>query len=159
AYSIVVRLVDADSGRVILTESAAARNADALVPSLGNLAKKLRAGLGENRAAIRATRDMDLAMTPSFEPYHLSLPPWRLAGRRAANRQSLDLFRAAIALDPDFAAAWWGMSDMYGGLYFPDSAWLCLEEALKRPQRLTVLDRQEFQAVRASLLGDREAAL
>src|SRR5262245_55247841 len=159
AYSIVVQLVDADSGRVILTESAAAQNADALVPSLGNLAKKLRAGLGENRAAIRATRDMDLAMTPSFEAYQLYVRAQRVSGKRGANRQSLDLYRAAIALDPDFAAAWWGMSAIYDGLWFPDSAWRCLEEALKRPQRLMALDRQELQAIRADRLGDRKAAL
>ena len=157
-YSLVLRVVDAESLRVVLTESAVAKNEDALIPTLGRLAEKLRAGLGENRGAIQATREMGQFATPSFEAFRLYVQ----AGRNIlafANRDAIQFSRDALALDPDFASAWWMMAMAFANLGQPDSSLAAYDEALRRPQRLTTVQRLHVQALRASTQGDLQAAL
>ncbi len=157
-YSVVLRVVDAESLKVVLTESTVAKNEDALIPTLGRLAKKLRAGLGENRGAIQATRDMGEVATPSFEAYRLYVHARRDLFS-LANRDVVLTSRDVLALDPDFAMAWSAMGMAFYNLGQPDSALAAYEEALRRPQRLTTVQRLNIQALRASTQGDLPAAL
>jgi tetratricopeptide (TPR) repeat protein len=157
-YSIVLRLVDADSARVLLTESGTAKGDDALIPTMGDLAKKLRHGLGENRRALAATRPMTLVATPSFEAYRLYVQAMR-------KQDALDfmdavaLHRQALALDPDFAMAWGGMSTVFAWRSSYDSVQVCLARALRRSDRLTARQRQMFEVRLAENEGDIRRAL
>jgi len=157
-YSIVLRLVNADSANVILTETGAAKNADALIPALGELAKKLRRGLGENRAALAATRPMTLVATPSLEAYKLYLRARALA-RTGNHLQVLATYRAALALDPDFSLVWGNMAYLYNVLNYMDSVVLACDRALRHADRLDDDTRERFQAIRQVADGDWEGAL
>jgi len=157
-YSIVVRLVDADTARVLFTESGTAKGDDALIPAMGELAKRLRRGLGENRRALAATRPLTLAATPSFEAYRLYV-----AGKRKQDAldymNAIPLYRQAVGLDPDFATAWGEMSYCYWCQSSLDSMRVCLAEALRRPDRLTFAQRQLLEARRLNAEGDYLGAL
>ena len=153
-YSIVLRLVDADTSRVLLTRSGTARNDDALIPALGDMAKQLRQGLGENRRALRATRSMALAATPSFEAYRLFTEAGIRYRVQTANREALRYYRAALAIDPGFASAWYAMVPIYQNLGYPDSAESCFQQALRHPERLTDWQRLRIEFTRASVEGD-----
>jgi tetratricopeptide (TPR) repeat protein len=157
-YSAVLRVVDAESLKVVLTERGVAKNEDALVPTLGRLAEKLRTGLGERRSAIQATRPMHQVATPSFEAYRVSVHAWGLTGN-GHDSEAIPLFRDAIALDPDFASAWAGLGNAFYNINQPDSSLAALSEALKRPQRLTTIGRIFFEATRAFTEGDLKGAL
>jgi len=146
-YSIVLRLMDADTARVLFTESATAKSDDALIPAMGELAKKLRRGLGENRQALRATRPMTEAATPSFDAYRFYVRAQDLSFR-GDFRGALTLYQEALALDPDFAMARWKMSDSYFFFWCPDSFRLCIDEALRRPQRLARRQRLWIESQR-----------
>src|SRR5262249_39850635 len=104
-YSIVLRVVDADSARVVASVSDAAADENALIPTVGRIAKKLRSELGERRSAIQATRELIRVMTPSLEAYKTFL-----RGRDLLlgndNRAAITVERSALALDPDFASPW-----------------------------------------------------
>ena len=157
-YSVVLRVVDAESLKVVLTESAIAKNEDALIPALGHLAEKLRAGLGENRSALQATRKMGEVATPSFEAYQLHLE----AGRQSALLNmsgAISLYRQALALDPDFASAWGNLALHFANVGKMDSSVAAMDEALRRPWRLTTKGRLHFEAFRASNGGDLRGAL
>ena len=158
-YSIVLRVVDADTPQVLVATRATARDENALIPALGQAAKQLRAGLGENRAALRATRSMGLVATPSFEALRLYVRGLDIIHARAANREALSCYRAAVALDPDFATAWLAMAFPYANLQYPDSERTCIEEALRRPDRLTLDQRQQIQILLADLDGDPSGAV
>jgi tetratricopeptide (TPR) repeat protein len=153
-YSLVVRVVDADTSRVLVTERATAKDEDALIPTLGELAKQLRKGLGENQQALKATRAMGLVATPSFEAYKLYLQAQTVFRRETAIRKAMGLYRAALALDPDFAAAWAVLGYRYGDLGYPDSELVCIEEALRRPDRLSAGQRGILAIARARAEGD-----
>jgi len=144
SYSVILQVVDAESLKVVLTERAAAKSEDALIPTLGRLAEKLREGLGEEQSAIRATRPTELVATPSFEAY-------RLLARGE--------LREAIALDPDFAFAWMNLGAMYNNLGERDSARAAFNEALRRPRRLTIKQRLWAEAGLELGQGNPTAAL
>jgi Tfp pilus assembly protein PilF len=139
-YSIVLSVVDADSARVLVSVSDAAKDEEALIPTVGRIAKRLRAELGEHRSTMRATRDLVLSITPSFEAFKTN----QRAGALIAggdSRAAITWFRSALALDPDYANAWMGLGYSFGNLDEPDSALAAFRQALARPERLTEEER------------------
>jgi eukaryotic-like serine/threonine-protein kinase len=157
-YTIVLRLVDADTARVLFTESGTAKGDDALIPVMGELAKKLRHGLGENRGALAATRPMVEATTPSFEAYRLYVQAMRKQGAGEWT-DAIAFHRQALALDPDFAMAWGEMSWCFQWRSTYDSVRVCISEALRRPNRLTSVQRQMLEIRLAGNEGDARRAL
>jgi tetratricopeptide (TPR) repeat protein len=157
-YSVVLRVVDADSLKTVLTESAVAKSEDALIPTLGRLAEKLRAGLGERRAAIAASRPLNLAATPSFEANRLRVRAVGMIGEGRA-RGAIPLLHDALALDPDFALAWSTLGSAFGNAGQPDSALAAYDQALRRPERMTTIQRLSTEGTRALSVGDPSAAL
>jgi serine/threonine-protein kinase len=157
-YSLVLRLVDADSERIVLSVSDAARDEEALIPTVDRITKRLRAELGERRGAIQTTRELMRVTTPSFEAYRDYL---RARDLLLANdyRAAVTWCRSTLALDPDFAVAWNVMSGCFTNLNEPDSALAALHQALSRPGRLPERGRLLAVASLAYLSGDLPGAL
>ncbi len=158
-YTIVARVLDADTARVLVTRSATAKDDDALVPAIGRLGTELRLGLGENRVALAATRSMTMIATPSFEAYRLFVQAGQRYSRQIGNRELLRNYQAALALDPGFASARLAMWAPYANLGYFDSARTCLVEALGHPDRLSPIQRQRGEIFLASLDGDLDRAV
>ena len=89
-YSVVLRLVDADSAKVVVSVSEAARSEEDLIPTVDRIAQKLRAEMGERRSGIQATRGLIDAATPSLEAYKLFLKAKALIDGPEAARQARD---------------------------------------------------------------------
>jgi serine/threonine-protein kinase len=157
-YSVVLRLVDADSARVLLSVSDAAADDAALIPTVGRIAKRLRAGLGERRGALERTRELFLAVTPSFEAYKIYARARDLLFGNE-NRAAIPLYRRALALDPDFAPAWMGIGYCFGNLNQPDSAIAAFRQALAHPERMPERGRLFLESAIANLNGDTRGAL
>ena len=157
-YSVVLRVVDAESLRVVLTERTSARNADALIPAIGRLAEKLRRDLGERQSAIVGTRAMAEVATPSFEAYRLYVQASRI-GQSGDYPGAIAVGRETLRLDPDFAMAWSMLGAMYLNLGQADSAVAAWDEARRRPQRLTTIQRVLIDAHRARAEGNPEQAV
>jgi len=157
-YSVVLRLVDADSARVVLSVSDAAADESALIPTVGRISKRLRAGMGERRSALEATRQLQVAITPSFEAYR-NLVRGRQLLFGGDNRAAITVFRSALALDPDLAPAWAGIGWCFSNLDEPDSAIAAFSQALARPGRVTEVGKLFLAAALANLNGDSPGAL
>jgi serine/threonine protein kinase len=158
-YSVIVRLTDADSARVLFTESATARGDDALIPAMGELAKKVRRGLGENRRSLAATRPLVQVATPSFEAYRLFVQAGLRFNVHTELRERLRACRSALAVDSAFASARLWMVFPYMILAYPDSAQTCLDAALRHPDRLTPVERGLAEVAMASVHGDFEGGV
>ena len=158
SYSIVLTVVDVEDGHTILTVSEVAREEKDLVPAVGRLSRHLRSRLGEQAGAIRTTRPLVDAATPSFEAYRKFLEARRVAWEGSSQKVALSIIREALALDPDFARAWGFLGTSFQNLGFQDSALAAYDEALKRPHRLTDSQRLYTEACRASLKGDFNGA-
>jgi tetratricopeptide (TPR) repeat protein len=159
AYTIVVDVVNADSGKVILNRSVTAKDEQALIGAVEDLARQLRKGLGENSAALRATRGMNLVMTPSFEAYRLFAQGARLSTQGSGIRRSLASWRAALAVDTAFASAWVAMSVQFSNLGYPDSVRYCIAQAYRHPERLTEGQKQALERTRLGNDGDTRGML
>ena len=149
-YSIVLRAVDADSGRTLLTVTRGATDAD-LVQAAQATAREVRERLGERRSAIEADRPLVQVATPSFAAYRRYVEARALSIRGdlpAGNR----LLHAAIALDTGFASAWAGLALNYLTMRNLDSAAAALAEALRRPDRLSEVERYRLEAEAAYAL-------
>ena len=157
-YSIVLRAVDAHNGKVVVAASELAKNKDALIPSVGRLARRLREGLGENRGAMQANRLRSDAATPSFEAFRKFVEARDL---QASNDWpgSMAVAREAVAIDPDFANAWVLIGFCYASLGKADSALVVFHSILKRPERLAPSWRLTAAAAAAILEGDLPASL
>ena len=160
-YSVVLRVVDAESLKVVITERGSAKTEDALIPALGKLAEKLRRDLGERRSAIAATRPMTAVATPSFAAYGLYVRADRLlvSNEPVAIRTAVLLAREALALDPGLFDAWCLLGSAYHNLGVRDSSRTAWKEALRLAGRATVSARLGVQARLARADGDLEGSL
>jgi tetratricopeptide (TPR) repeat protein len=69
------------------------------------------------------------------------------------------VLRSAVALDPDFAAAWGNLGICFGNIGEPDSGLAADRQALSRPERLDEWRKLHFAANAAMLSGDIASAL
>jgi len=158
-YSVLLRVMDPENGTIVTAVNGLAMGDDRLIPVTDSLARSLREGLGEQADQIRSDRPLVEVATPSFEAYqkfvqanelNASLNP---AGARRIARE-------ALALDPDFAAAYRLVGYTFFNVGQRDSAVAAFEEARRRPERLTDQERLELEAFTAFVLdGDAELAL
>jgi len=158
-YSIVLRVNDAEKGTVLLSVNDVAKNEDDLIPAFARLVRRLRDRLGDRSSDVKATRERFEVATPSFEAYRRFVRARNLQNDEADDRGSIAMSREALAIDPDFAAAWmligWGFNHL--GQF--DSSRVALEEALHRPERLTELERLFAEGSVANYKNDLAAAL
>jgi eukaryotic-like serine/threonine-protein kinase len=157
-YSIVLRAADVDSARVLVSVSDAAKDEDALIPTVERIAKRLRAELGEHQSTMQATPNLVLSITPSFEAFKTFQRAGALIGG-GDNRAAITCYRSALGLDPDYAGAWLGLGYAFGNLGKPDSALAAFREALVRPERLSEESRLSAAATVKDLSGDLAGAL
>jgi tetratricopeptide (TPR) repeat protein len=158
-YSVVVRVLDADSGRVVAAVSEAARSDEELIPTVSRVGRQLRDALGERRDDLRATRPLTEGMTPSFEAFRRYSKARELLEVSVDNQGAIAMAHSALSLDPDFASAWLTVGFAFGNLYEPDSSLAAFEEALRRPERLSELGRLAASSAVAELRGDLRAAV
>jgi serine/threonine-protein kinase len=146
SYSVLLRLVRSESGEVLAAENRTAGNDDTLIPTIEGAVRTLRARLGEHRASLEASCGLLEVMTPSFAAYQKYAEAMRLRYEDDAIRASAERCREALALDPDFASAWWLLALNLEGLGQADSGRAALEEVARRPARLTTVERLTMQA-------------
>jgi tetratricopeptide (TPR) repeat protein len=142
-YSIVVRAIDAEEGKEILTATESATDRD-LVSKAQELGRQIRRGLGERRSEIESNKPLTQVATPSFEAYRKFVDAMSL-NNRGDTEGSNRLLREALALDTAFAGAWVFMSANYALARETDSSRLALLEALKRPDRLNTAQRYRLE--------------
>jgi tetratricopeptide (TPR) repeat protein/tRNA A-37 threonylcarbamoyl transferase component Bud32/TolB-like protein len=108
-YVISARIVDPESGEVLVPLRETARDSTGIIPAVDRLSHKVRERIGESLRTIRETPALNQVTTAS-------LPALRkyTQGSRAIDAGDVDrgieLFKEAIFLDTAFAAAYRGLS-------------------------------------------------
>lgn len=105
-FRVTVEVIDPTTSITIYTESAEAKNADAILPALDTVLEKLRSRLGESASLIdKRSKPLEQVTTVSLE----ALRAYTL-GQEAKHEgryiEARDLNTTAIKLDPDFALAY-----------------------------------------------------
>ena len=112
-YVLTLTAVSCVDGRVLVDEKVEADDRAALVSRLSGLTKSLRRQLGEARPSI-ARFDVPLApeRTSSFDALRAFSEAQALM-REGRRLEAIPLYEHATELDPDFAMAYFGLSQAY----------------------------------------------
>jgi len=158
-YSVVLRLSDSGNDSTLITVNGSAHNGDALIRTVDQLARQMRRELGENSVVVRATRGLNVIITPSFEAYRKLEQGADYWNETTDAVGAMRFSRDALELDPDCAVAYSDMSTPFSFQAKPDSAvWAC-NQALSRPRRLTDEQRLFVEAQRSFYRADFQDAL
>jgi tetratricopeptide (TPR) repeat protein len=147
-YSVLLRVLDADSGIVLLAERGIAGSDDDVIPTVDQAVRNLRAGLGERRRAISRNRQLYEVMTPSLAAYEKYVEGMDAIGQTRYTR-AIDLLREALELDPEFASARLSMVAPFLNMGVRDSAATCANDAMAKAERLTDAERLRAQGMAA----------
>ncbi len=134
--AIVVRVRDVERDSVVLSVSDVAPNEEALIPTIARVTRRIREGLGERKDAIRRSRELIEVRTASFEAFKDFQRAFQLLVT-LDSYGSIARCRAALSLDPDFAAASNLMGYAFINIGQVDSASAAWRYSLSRPGRLS----------------------
>ena len=159
-FHLATRLVDPETGSTVVARSTTARGTGEVLAALDDLARQLRADLGESLGSLVKVRvPLDRATTASLD----ALRAWSAGNRHwAAGRQREAglLYTRAVELDSTFAVA---HSDLGQFFYWvrgnPVDGAEHMEAALRHSAGATHRERLVIQGKAAEWKGDRETAI
>lgn len=141
-YVLSARLVGAIDGAELATFRQEATNDEALLPSLGKLARAVRERSGESLRAIRASSALERVTTPSLAALRKYVEGSQLSEQGGDAERALALLREAVALDTGFAMAWRRMaSNLRNAGSDPEAALQALDNAYRHRERATELEQ------------------
>ncbi len=145
-YSVLVRVLDTETGTVSFTEAGIADGEDDVIPTIDRVARALRARLGERPDDIAATRPLIAVATPSLAAYRAYVRTRDLYDQdQLEEAEAIRLYRRSIATDSGFASAWVRIGDSFEDLGQLDSAAVALKRARDFSGRLTEPELLDLQ--------------
>lgn len=158
-YRIATRVIDPATGATLISRSARANGEHEVLSGLDELARQLRADLGESLASmVRLRVPLERATTGSLD----ALYAWTEGNRHYSagrNDEALVLWERAVELDSTFALAHADLGQFY---YWhrgdPLTGEAHLQAALRHSERTTQRERLMIQAKSAEWRGNREEA-
>ena len=159
SYIVTERLVDAQSGRTLASESANAKARSAVIDAVDDLVRRMRRRIGESQRAISIhDRPLPQVTTRSLEALR-KYADGLAAAHAGQSAESHEFFEQAIAIDSDFALAhaelgiqsYFGNDRVSGDKHF--------DRALSLLDRLTDRERLHVRAAVEDWRGQRERAI
>ena len=131
-YVLTLSAFSCMDGRTLVDEKAEANDKEAVVRLLSKLTTRMRRQLGEVRSSI-ARYDVPLApeRTSSFEALRAFSEAEALMGQ-GRRLDAIPLYQHAIELDPDFAMAYYGLSQAYYEFFQTAKDAAAITQAYKR---------------------------
>jgi DNA-binding winged helix-turn-helix (wHTH) protein/tetratricopeptide (TPR) repeat protein len=121
-YVLGLRATDCRSGKVLAEEQVQAARKEDVLNALGQIASRFRTQVGESLTTVeKYDTPLAEATTPSLE----ALKAYSLGGKKFGEGSlsaALSFFKRAEELDPNFAAAYGGMSIVYFNYHEPELA-------------------------------------
>jgi tetratricopeptide (TPR) repeat protein len=146
-YIVTLRLVSADSGVELASFRETGDGPRGLIDAADQLARKLRAKIGESLRSVQASPPLAQATTASLEALRLYSEGRRANGIEEDPQAAIQYARQAVAVDSNFASAWRLLaaviSNAGGSRAEVDSA---IERAYRLRDRLPEMERLETEA-------------
>ena len=158
-YVITLEALNGHTGEAIAREQAEADSKEHVLKSLGEIATKLRAELGESLASIQKfDAPIEQATTSSLEAFKaLSLGDEQRAKGKYA--EAIPFYKRATELDPNFAVAYSRMAVMYSNLQQPESAAEFSEKAFALRDRVSERERFYIESRYYGTAGDQDKSI
>jgi len=167
AYQIVVRLIDPDSGTVLLADSETASSEEDILGSGGHpgaierLVGRLMERIGEPLRSIRNRTPLPLVTTSSLDALKLYVRGSHASDFEDNRAKAVELTEEALELDSTFAEAWRKLAVIHGEVGAnPQRTMEALTKAYQLSDRLPERERLMIEASYYSdVEGDRERAI
>lgn len=158
-FRLRVRLTDVRQNVVRLDEAAQAETRNGTLLALDRLLTAVRATLSKSGPVDADQRlGLPLVTTPSLEALR-SFADGGIAWRKGEYRIAAELWERALVLDTGFAMAYKALGGYYSLHNIRDQAERNFQEALRRINRLTELERLQTLERYADFRGDTDSAL
>jgi tRNA A-37 threonylcarbamoyl transferase component Bud32/tetratricopeptide (TPR) repeat protein len=146
-YIVTLRLVSADSGVELASFRETGDGPRGLIDASDQLARKLRAKIGESLRSVQGSPPLAQATTPSLEALRLFSEATRANGIEENPQAAVQFARQAVAVDSNFASAWRLLAAVVananGSRTEVDSA---IEHAYRLRDRLPEMERLQTEA-------------
>jgi len=149
-YEVRIELVDPTTSKVVQRYAARADVLDDSVAAVGTVVEEVREGLGESMKGLSESVPLPLASTRNLR----ALRAYALAEKALAQRrfdEAMQLYRAAIELDPEFALAYTSIARLYARVANRAEARVYLEKAMGLQSRLPHRERLYLRGWQAEL--------
>jgi DNA-binding winged helix-turn-helix (wHTH) protein/tetratricopeptide (TPR) repeat protein len=114
-YNLILKAVNCASGDLLASTEAQVNDKSHVLDALGKAASEMRRKLGESLSSTQKyNTPLEQATTPSLEALQ-AYNGGRQALAHGEDAAALGFFQRATHLDPNFAMAYWGMSQSYNG--------------------------------------------
>ncbi len=158
-YLLAVRVLNPADQKVLSVHSAQAREKNAVLATLGTVAREARLAIGEQRLSVEKNDKLPEQVTTT------SLPALQLYS--LARKEHLDgnyeaaaaLYRDATRLDPNFALAYVRLSTVYKNLGDIPNTRSYMEKAIDLIDHVTNRERYTLLGLRAAYDEDFEEAI
>ncbi len=116
-YNVIFKAVNCASGELLASAEAQAKDKNHVLDAVSSVASQMREKLGESLGTVqRFNTPLAQATTPSLEALQSYSFGLEALSRTGSFSAQLPFFQRAIELDPNFAMAYWAMSDAYNTL-------------------------------------------
>jgi len=155
-YAVDLKVVDPTTGALLLAAHGEAGSKAAIPTTIDQLAARVRRGLREVAAEPARPEVRMASAVTNLEAYRHYFRGMELLGSQPA--EGITEFREALAIDPDFPLAHYGLSWAYEFYGSPERGRAEIEAALAGAPRLPAKERTLVQAWKLHLDGREEEA-
>ena len=115
-YNLILKAVNCASGQLLASTQVQANDKSHVLDALSKAATEIRTKLGESLSTVQKyNTPLEQATTPSLEALQAYNLGWQAFFAHGDSAEALSFFQRAVQLDPNFAMAYWGMSQSYNG--------------------------------------------
>ena len=115
-YNLILKAVSCVNGDLLASTEAQANDKSHVLDALGTVASEMRTKLGESLSTVQKyNTPLEQATTPSLEALQAYSLGFRATWVAGENNAALPFLERATQFDPNFAMAYWAMSNAYSG--------------------------------------------
>jgi len=145
-YNLILKAVNCASGQLLASTQVQANDKSHVLDALSKAATEIRTKLGESLSTVQKyNTPLEQATTPSLEALQAYNLGWQAFFAHGDSAEALSFFQRAVQLDPNFAMAYWGMSQTYVFLGETTLADESQRKAYELRERLSELERLKIE--------------
>jgi DNA-binding winged helix-turn-helix (wHTH) protein len=115
-YNLILKAASCINGDLLASTEAQANDKSHVLDALGTVASEMRTKLGESLSTVQKyNTPLEQATTPSLEALQAYSLGFRATWVAGENDAALPFLQRATQFDPNFAMAYWAMSNAYSG--------------------------------------------
>jgi eukaryotic-like serine/threonine-protein kinase len=147
-YDLILKAVDCTSGDLLASTEAKSKDKSDVLDALGRVASEMRRKLGESLGTVQKyNTPLEEATTASLQALQFYTLGYETLTQTGNFPASLAFFQRAIELDPNFAMAYYAMSDAYSTMGETVSSTRYIQKAFELREKVSERERLAIEGL------------